>query len=77
MTMSVPQGTHTLDAYVVIVTSSLKRAIATSFVTVVVFDNQCDTNSMESAKRIRHLEAERCVPHASGEHAELRRQQRP
>jgi hypothetical protein len=36
--MSVPQGASTLDAYVAILTSNLKRAIATSFLTVVVFD---------------------------------------
>jgi hypothetical protein len=37
--MSVPQGAQTLDAYVAIVTSSLKRAIATCGITVVVFDD--------------------------------------
>jgi hypothetical protein len=37
--MSVPQNARTLDAYVAIVTSILKRAIATCYVTVVVFDN--------------------------------------
>ena len=46
--MSVPQGAQTLDTYVAIVTSGLKRAIATSFVTVVVFDNP---NCMTDAKK--------------------------
>jgi len=36
--MSVPQGARTLDFYVAVVTSNLKRAIATCAVTVVVFD---------------------------------------
>lgn len=52
--MSVPQNARTLDAYVAIVTSSLKRAIATCCVTVVVFDNpDCITEAkrQEQMKR--------------------------
>lgn len=52
--MSVPQGAQTLDAYVAIVTSSLKRAIATSFVTVVVFDNpDCITEAKKQEQMKR------------------------
>jgi hypothetical protein len=52
--MSVPQGAQTLDAYVAIVTSSLKRAIATSFVTVVVFDNpSCMTEAKKQEQMKR------------------------
>lgn len=52
--MSVPQMARTLDAYVAIVTSSLKRAIATCYATVVVFDNpDCITEAkrQEQMKR--------------------------
>jgi len=52
--MSVPQNAHTLDAYVAIVTNSLRKAIATSFVTVVVFDNPaCLTEAKIQEQRKR------------------------
>ena len=52
--MSVPQNAHTLDAYVAIVTSVLKKAIATCFVTAVVFDDpSCLTKAKIQEQRKR------------------------
>tara|TARA_B110001450_G_scaffold62131_1_gene58919 strand:+ start:9128 stop:10522 length:1395 start_codon:yes stop_codon:yes gene_type:complete len=45
--MSVPQGCRTLDSYIHIVYSSLMKASATAFVTIVVFD---DPDAMTEAK---------------------------
>ena len=51
---AVPQMARTLDEYVAIITSSLKKAIATSFVTVVVFDNPaCLTEAKIQEQRKR------------------------
>jgi hypothetical protein len=52
--MSMPQNVRTLDAYVTIVTSSLKKMIGTCWLTVVVFDNpDCltDAKKQEQARR--------------------------
>ena len=51
---SVPQNAHTIDAYVAIVTNNLKKAIATSFVTIVVFDEPAcltEAKAQEQKKR--------------------------
>ena len=52
--MSVPQSANTLDSFTSIVFSNLKRAIATSLITVVAFDepeNITEAKSQEQTKR--------------------------
>jgi hypothetical protein len=50
--MSVPQAARTLDAYLAVVFNSLRAAIATAFLTVVVFD---DPDALTIAKRQEQL----------------------
>eukprot|EP00966_Prymnesium_polylepis_P110925 2566014-Prymnesium_polylepis.1 len=52
--MAVPKAATTLDAYIAIVFSSLKKAIATTMLTVVVFDDPdtlTEAKLQEQAKR--------------------------
>eukprot|EP00966_Prymnesium_polylepis_P008813 203196-Prymnesium_polylepis.1 len=55
--MSVPQAARTLDAYFAVVFNSLRTAISTAFLTVVVFD---DPDALTAAKLQEQLKRDAC-----------------